>query len=145
MNSASSILLSQKMDSTSHSESDEEGFECDGCYQEFSVRRQHDCQICDGKLCRECLNGSDKLALTEWLTGISNICSECRLIGCSKCIVTCFDCAHDGVYNSFCKDCFSGVKTNNCPYHVEFLCNNHKRTECSGCASNKNYSQKYEY
>ena len=125
--------------------SDDEGFECNACYQEFSIREQHDCEICDGKLCRECLSGSHKLSPVEWLTDVSNICSVCELVGCSECIVICFECAHDGVYNSFCMDCFPGTKTNDCPHHVEFLCNDHKRTECSQCKANRNYSQKHDW
>lgn len=96
--------------------SDSEG--CSGCDNDLG-KDYKNCGDCENKLCKKCVRNKKGINLCEWLTGLPNKCTNCEKLLCGDCIRLCYNCANNGEYNIYCKQCArqEKIKKIKCPYH----------------------------
>jgi len=92
-----------------------------------------------------CTKKGNTLHLKDWLFHCTNQCKICKKIGCSYCMMTCYECHNNGEnFDFLCDDCSEGILTESkCEEHDEwFVCKDHINSECSMCTYDSNCAAK---
>lgn len=113
--------------------------ECATCHE---LGAQTPCAICGCSVCETCAQPGEWINISEWWTDRSNVCTECRRVGCGQCITACMECANDhDEPDELCDKCAhaAGLRVGDCEAHPHMVCEKCATKPCCECKALENY------